>query len=66
VPFERHCSRSPSRARPVAEDVAQKGRQFAERADAGDSAGRDVLDPSEHVTRRLRAGVEMEHERSLR
>jgi len=47
------------------EDVPEKGRQFSERADAGDSAGRDVLDPSEHVARRLRAGVEMEHERSL-
>jgi len=31
-----------------------------------DSPGRDVLDPSEHAVRRLRASVEMKYERSLR
>src|SRR5262249_50041376 len=32
------------------------------RADAGDSAGGDVLDAPEHAPRRLRASVEMEYE----
>jgi hypothetical protein len=47
------------------EDVREKARQSAQRSDAGDSAGRDVLDPSEQVVRRLCTRVEMEHERSV-
>src|SRR5215813_7274911 len=50
----------------IAEDVPQKGRQAAQRTDAGDSAGADVLDAPEHAARRLRASVEMKYERSLR
>jgi hypothetical protein len=65
-PFERRRSRSRSRFRRIAEDLPQKGRQSAQRTDAGDSAGGDVLDAPEHAARRLRASVEMKYERSLR
>ena len=65
-PFERRRSRSRSRFRRIAEDLRQKGRQSAQRTDAGDSAGGDVLDATEHAARRLRASVEMKYERPLR
>jgi len=58
-------SRSRSRFRRIAENVPQKGRQSAQRPDAGDSAGGDVLDAPEHAARQLRTRVEMEYERSL-
>jgi hypothetical protein len=56
-------SRSRSRFRRIAEDVPQKGRQSAQRTDAGDPAGGDVLDAQ--AARRLRASIEMKYERSL-
>jgi len=62
---ERRRSRSRSRCRRIAEDLPEKGHQFSQRSDAGDSAGRDVLDAPEHAVRRLRASVEMKYERSL-
>jgi hypothetical protein len=52
-------------ARTIAEDLRQKGHQSSERRDVSDSPGRDVLDASEHASRRLRAGVEMQYERPL-
>src|SRR5262249_46907400 len=64
-PFEGRRPRSRSRPRRIAEDVPEKGRQSAQRSDAGDSAGGDVLDAPEHAARRLRPSVEMEYERSL-
>src|SRR5262249_6972793 len=64
-PFERRRSRSRSRFCRIAEDVPEKGHQSAQRTDAGDSAGGDVLDAPEHAARRLRTSVEMKYERSL-
>ena len=49
----------------MAENVAEEGGQFAQRGDAGDPAGGDMLDTPEHAMRRLGAGVEMEYERPL-
>src|SRR5262245_63699829 len=49
----------------LAEDVFEKDRQSAQRTDAGDSPGADVLDAAEHATRRLRANVELKDECSL-
>ena len=63
--FECRRSRSRSGSRRIAEDLHEKDRQFSQRSDAGDSAGRDVLDAPEHAVRRLRASVEMKYERSL-
>jgi len=63
--FECRRSRSRSGSRRIAEDLHEKDRQFSQRSDAGDSAGRDVLDAPEHAVRRMRASVEMKYERSL-
>ena len=64
--FERRRSGWRSRSRPMLEDVREKARQSAQRSDAGDSAGRDVLDAPQHPTGRLRSRIEMEDESPLR
>ena len=56
-------ARSP--ALPIAEDVREEGQQSSERGDVSDSPGDDVLDPSEHATRRKRVRVEVQHERPI-
>jgi len=50
---------------PIAEDLRQKGHQSSKRGNVSDSPGRDVFDPSEHASRRLRAGVEVQNERRV-
>lgn len=51
--------------RPIAQNVGEKGHQSSERGDVSDSPGSDVLDPSEHASRRKRVRVEVEYERPV-
>jgi hypothetical protein len=53
-------------ARPIAQDVREKGHQFSEGRDVGDAPGRDVLDPPAHASRQKRVHVEVQDEGSVR